>query len=357
MTTSFILETVANGVAAGGNGVGLAVDKAGNPSIAFIQPGNGQVVLARKNGGTWTHENAPSAFALPDSRPSLAIDSQGNPHIACKNISTGELVYVFKNGGQWSFKVIPTRLDGAHPTAGINDVALVLHPGHFTPQSRDAAYFVYVDLGTGCVGFAHTDAGRSPSIVQALITGLSFAGTSATFDGSENFFASYVSSFETGSPQPRMAVMQTQLTDTSKGTFSKPFTIDGTTNLNVRAGTSIARNAGGGCIAYCDNTTKTLKAAVAVPGGSDIETIASNVSPFIAPSAANNRFSNFRVAYTDHDGVKLASRNQMPDWTVEMVDAVSAGPASLVYDSNSNTAHIAYVTGGGVKHASRTDAA
>jgi hypothetical protein len=355
MAASFTLETVANGVAAGGNGVGIAVDKAGNPSIAFIQPGSGQIVVARKNGGTWTHENAPSAFADLDTSPCLAIDSQGNPHIAYKNISSGELVHGFKSGGQWSSKTVPTRLDGAHPTAGVNGFALVLHPGHFTPESRDAAYFVYVDLGTGCVGFAHTDAGRSPSIVQAVITGLSFAGPAATFDGSENFFVSYVSLFETGSPQPRIAVMQAQLTDTTKGTFSQPFTVDGTQSLNVRRGTSIARNAGGGCIAYCDNTSSSLKAAVAEPGASDIETIASNLT-FITPSVANNRFSNFRVAYNDHDGVKLASRNQLPDWTVETVDAVSAGPVSLAYDSNSNTAHIAYVTGGGVKHAFRTDA-
>ena len=40
MAASFTLETVASGVAAGGNGVGIAVDKAGNPSIAFIQPGS-----------------------------------------------------------------------------------------------------------------------------------------------------------------------------------------------------------------------------------------------------------------------------------------------------------------------------
>ena len=63
--------------------------------------------MARKNGGTWTHENALSAFAALDTSPCLAIDSQGNPHIAYKNISSGELVHGFKRGGQWSSTTVP----------------------------------------------------------------------------------------------------------------------------------------------------------------------------------------------------------------------------------------------------------
>jgi hypothetical protein len=190
--------------------------------------------------------------------------------------------------------------------------------------------------------------------VQQAHNGNSFLGPSAVFDGSENFFASYLSIFDTGSPQARVSVLATQLTDDTKGTFSPPRMIDGSQLLNVRRPISMAQIAGGSCIAYCDNTSKTMKAAVSLLGGSDIETIASNVNTFITPSAAVGKSSNFRVAYADHDGVKLASRSQLPEWTVDTVDAVSAGPVSLAYD-NSSTAHVAYVASGGVKYARRSD--
>src|ERR1700749_1023698 len=74
MATAFTFEAVADDVAAGGDGgIGLTVDKAGNPSIAFLQPGNGQIVVARRNGGSWTHENAQGAFVSFESRPCIAI--------------------------------------------------------------------------------------------------------------------------------------------------------------------------------------------------------------------------------------------------------------------------------------------
>ena len=66
---------------------------------------------ARRNGGTWTHENAQGAFVGFDSRPCIAIDSQGNPHLAYRNLSTAELVHTFKHGAQWSSTVMRTRLD------------------------------------------------------------------------------------------------------------------------------------------------------------------------------------------------------------------------------------------------------
>lgn len=64
MATPFTFEAVANDIAVSGGEVSLALDKAGNPSIAFSQAGSGQIVVARRNGGTWTHENVPGALSV-----------------------------------------------------------------------------------------------------------------------------------------------------------------------------------------------------------------------------------------------------------------------------------------------------
>ena len=356
MATAFTFEAVADNVAAGGDGgIGLAVDRAGNPNIAFLQPGNGQIVVARRNGGTWTHKNAQGAFVSFESRPCIAIDSQGNPHLAYKNLSSGELVHTFKSGAQWSSTVIRTRLDPQHQPGGIANVALALHPGRTDPASRDAAYFVYVDLGSDGIGFAHTGAGRTPTTVQMDPNHMTtFSGPSAVFDPSENFFVAYVGIFETGSPQDSILIRTAHLTDNIQSAFSTPLVVDGSRSINVRRATSIARTSGSACIAYFDSASKTLKAAINLSGIAGIEPIATNINTFVTPSAAAARFGDFRVAYADVDAVKLASRGQLPDWTVETVDAVSAGPVSLAYDS-SGTAHIAYVAGGKVKYARRSE--
>jgi len=88
-------------------------------------------------------------------------------------------------------------------------------------------------------------------------------------------------------------------------------------------------------------------------GFSGIETVAANVNNIVTPSAAANR-GDFRVAYSDTDAVKLASRSPSGTWTVEAVDAVSAGSPSLAYD-NAGTANIAYVAGGALKYARRSE--
>ena len=56
MTTLFTFEAPADGIAVSGEEVSLALDKTGNPRIAFSQKGSGQIIVAQRNGGTWTRE-------------------------------------------------------------------------------------------------------------------------------------------------------------------------------------------------------------------------------------------------------------------------------------------------------------
>ncbi len=355
MATPFTFEAVANDIAVSGGEVSLALDKAGNPSIAFSQAGSGQIVVARRNGGAWTHENVPGGFIGADIRPWLAMDSLGNPRLGYQDLSSGELVHAVKSAGQWSFTHIPTRLTPPLGPGGVAGVTFALHPGRLDTESRDVGFFAYTDLATDGIGFAHTGSiGPTPVTVQVAANRMtSFADASVSFDPSENFFVGYVSFFHTGAPQDFVSVLETHVVDIEQGTFSTPNVIEGSPFINVRRPTSNARTFSDGCLAYFDMASKTLKASVASGGILRIETVAANVNNIVTPSAAA-KGNDFRVAYADTDAVKLASRSQFGDWTVEAVDAVSGGSPSLAYD-NAGTANIAYAAGGTLKYGRRSE--
>jgi hypothetical protein len=354
MATPFTFEVVADGIAVGGGEVSLALDKAGNPRIAFSQRDTGQIIVAQRNGGTWTHESVSSGFVGIESSLKLAIDSQGNPQLAYRDLNGGDLIHAVKGATQWSFTHIRTRLTPAG-TDDVGEIAFALHPGRLDTESRDVGYFVYRNLTTDGIGFAHTGSlGPTPVTVQVVETRVTtFGGPSTTFDPSEGFFVTYVGFFHTGAPQDSVSIRATVLTDIEKGTFADPAVIDNSPLLNVRRPTSIVRTFSDGCIAYFDVASKTLKASVSSGGASAIETVATNINSVITPSAAV-KGADFRIAYADIDGVKLASRSRSGVWAVEVVDAASAGSPSLAYDK-SGTANIAYAAGGTLKYARRSE--
>src|SRR4051794_32363126 len=115
MPAQFTFESPADVIAVGDE-VSLAVDKAGNPWIAFCQKGSGQIIVAHRDGGTWTHENVPGGFIDTDSRACLAVDSGGNPQVGFPERNDHELIHAKKSGGNWTLARIPTHLL-ALPTA------------------------------------------------------------------------------------------------------------------------------------------------------------------------------------------------------------------------------------------------
>src|SRR6476469_3958764 len=220
MATPFTFEAPADGIAVSGE-VSLALDKTGNPRIAFSQKGSGQIIVAQRNSGTWTHENVPGGFVVDDSPVWLAIDSVGNPQVGYRELNGSELIHAKKSGGQWSLAHIRTRLTPDHATGGIGTVHFSLHPGELDTESRDVAYFVYTDLATDDIGFAHTgNIGPTPVPVQVSSSShdlTTFGHPSASFDPSENYFVGYIRFFETGSPQKDVAVRETHVVDIEQG--------------------------------------------------------------------------------------------------------------------------------------------
>ena len=354
MATSFTFESVADNIPITGQ-VCLALDKSGNPSIVFSERSAGQVILARRNAGAWSLENVTGANNINPTRTRLAIDSDGNPHVAWRDSSSASLMHAVKSGGQWSVATIPTRLTPGPGTGAVGSLDFALHPGRLDTESRNVGYFVYNDLASDGIGFAHTgNIGPTPVTVQLdpnhLLT---FAGPSGAFDSSENFFVGYVGAFTTGAPQDRISIRATHVVDIEKGTFSPPQVIEESEQINVRSPTSFVRTDFGGCLAYYDLANRIVKANVAEGSFSSIETIATGVTANDAPSAARNG-ALFRVAFADANAMKLASRSKSGDWTTEVVEAVGSTSPSLAYD-NAGTANIAYATGARLRFGRRAE--
>lgn len=288
-------------------------------------------------------------FVDSDSRAWLAIDSAGNPQVAYRDRSSGELIHAKKAAGQWTLEHIPTHLTPLRTANSIGAVHFSLRP------SNDVAHFVYTDLATDGIGFAHNGSlGPTPVPVHVASSDLvTFGHPSAAFDSSENFDVGYVKFFETGGPQNDISVLGTTMVGVQPVTFSQPVVVDDSPNLAVNRPTSIVKTDFRECLAYFDVASKTLKASVSEAGLGSIETVATNIKNVVTPSAAANG-NAFRIAFADFDAVKLASRDRFGTWTLEVVDPVFGGPPSLAYDSG-GTANIAYVTRGSLKYARRSE--
>jgi len=358
MTTPFTFETVDDGTQGGVHGeLSLALDKQGNPRVAYAQP-SGAIMLARRDSGAWTLERLPSGsnVALIGERICLAIDSNGNPHLAYRDLTGGDLIHAVKTGSDWTFNHVVTLLTPVGG-GGVDGVAFALHPGRLDPSQRDVPFFAYTDLATGGLGFAHSGIGPSPVAVDIDHgpTRTEFGHASATFDPSEGFFFAYVGSANLGAPNPQVSVRSAFVVDIEQGTISQVQTLEQSESINVIS-TGLARTAFEGCIAYFDLASKTVKSQFLSPDVPRSEIIETNINSG-PPSAAQNgaiAAPAFRVAYADANAVKLASRNQFGDWTVEIVDPVSGISPSLAYD-NSGTAHLAYAAGGKLKYARRSE--
>lgn len=181
----------------------------------------------------------------------------------------------------------------------------------------------------------------------------SFGGPSAAFDSSENFFIACVGVFHGGAPRDSFSIRQTHIVDIEKGTLATATVIEASQLIDVTSGTSVARSGFGGCLAYLDMASKTLKASVSSGASSSIEIVATGVDKNDTPSAAVKR-GEFRVAYADSGGIKLASRSNSGNWTSEIVTAATGGCPSLAHD-NSGTAKIAYAVGSRLIYASRSE--
>ena len=114
----------------------LAVDPAGNPDIAYLDPTDFPFVKVKYANwdGTW---HFVSLNAHVDSNPSLALDNSNRPHIAVE--ADGSLVYLQLNGAVWQSETITETTDlPAEPALALDAAG----NAHFSYSDRDG----YQDL-------------------------------------------------------------------------------------------------------------------------------------------------------------------------------------------------------------------
>jgi hypothetical protein len=109
------------------------------------------------------------------------------------------------------------------------------------------------------------------------------------------------------------------------------------------------------CVAFGDFTGQTLNASFqdASLAEPHKEIVAAATFPVVS-SVAKAPGKDFRIAYGDDNKLKLASRNQVGEWTVELVDSEGGDMPSLSYE-RSGSAHIAYAAGQRLKYAKGTE--
>jgi hypothetical protein len=357
----FTFETVDDSVAVGGQAC-LALDTDGNPRIAYASA-TGKLMLASRNSGTWTREEVFGAGLIGRSdtnRVCLQMDSEGNPHVAFQSIESGHLIHGVRRNGNWTFTDVPTKLERLEP-GGVAGYDFKLFFRRDTPELRDTQHFVFHDLTTGQLGYTRKIAETFKLVVAAPADGvISNTGLlpSMTFDvHSGRFLVAYVDEIAEGDPDnplpPLTTVAMKAILDPFEGTLGERALLAQGRFTVVRS-TSIASDLAW-CVTYGDFSSHTLNASFLDASLEEPhkEIVAATVFPVI-PSAATAPGKDFRIAYGDDNKLKLASRNQFGEWSVEVVDSEGGDMPSFNYDRPGN-AHIAYAVGQKLKYARGTE--
>jgi hypothetical protein len=356
----FTFETVdGSGTVLGKGQSCLAVDKNGNPRIAYAGP-NGNVMLASRDAGAWTLEKLPFGTNVESSdfsRVCLEIDSESNPQIAYTDRSSGHLIYGVKRNNNWTFTPVPTSIDFLTPR-GVSGFSFRLHNGQGTPELRDTPHFVFLDSVSQQLGYTrkvagqfklvHATPGDDPNNVPASGLGPSMAFE----DISGDFVIAYITAISNFNH-----VRFKRIRDPFEGTLDAMIPVD-SGQFEVFT-TCISTSGASDAVAYLDITNQKLKAAVLDfdfnPPNLSIKIVATT-SEHVVPSLARLRRSgDFRIAYGEANQLKFASRNQFGEWSVAVVDPDGGGMPSLAYGDL--VAHIAYAdtVRGTLKYAKGTE--
>jgi len=118
--TGWTAETVPGG---GGYGVSLAVDKDGNPHLAYYDP-QGTVHHAHSvGGGTWDVNALGTTKPAPGGDPAwgtgIAVDDQGIHDVAWADPRGDRIVFSTNQAGQFASQTIPTSGGGQTPSVAV----------------------------------------------------------------------------------------------------------------------------------------------------------------------------------------------------------------------------------------------
>jgi hypothetical protein len=356
--TQFTIETVEDAPAARGKCC-VFVDPDNNPHIAFGTTA-GHAAIASRTGSTWAVEEIFGSGALRpevEERVWFQIDSVGNPHIAFIAMG-GTAFHGVRLEGRWTFTELPTNR--FNEPGGVSGLSFKLHPGRQNPDLKDTPHIITSDQSTDALVYLRLVDGAFKRVVVTEPVDLSGDGdftrtglhSSMMFDDlSETIQMAYV---EEAADTSR--VKSRRILEPGGESFSNEFPFD---NGRFFVAATSVFSGFETWIAYCNITDRVLNVAANV-SGLDITEKVADVQGRMVPSMARNEFlggspeETLRIAYSDNERLKLASRRRGQGWVLEEIDDAAPGAPSLAYDRNA-TGHIAYAVGTTLKYAKLTE--
>jgi len=127
----------------------LALDASGRPHIAYAHVALGDLLYAAWDGSRWTFGDADSRHTHNDYvgiGNSIALDRAGNPHIAYFDSTKNLVKYASMEEGRWKAEIV----DQMSGRGEVDHVSLQL-------DSQDRPHVAYYDAGSGALKYASRD--------------------------------------------------------------------------------------------------------------------------------------------------------------------------------------------------------
>lgn len=124
----------------------LALDASGNPIIAYSHVSLGDLLYAAWHGASWEFGDADSRRVHNDyvgAGNSIAIDREGNPHIAYFDLTKALVKYAVRRNGEWKTEIIDRLVSQGE----VDHVSLKL-------DSHERPHIAYYDAGMGILKYA-----------------------------------------------------------------------------------------------------------------------------------------------------------------------------------------------------------
>ena len=124
----------------------LAVDRAGNPHIAYSHVGLGDLLYAHWNGSEWQYGDADSrrlSGSYVGYGNSIDVDQAGNPHVASFDLTKKAVRYAYWDGKQWKAETVDELSDKNE----LDHVSLKV-------DAQGHPHLAYYDAGAGVLKYA-----------------------------------------------------------------------------------------------------------------------------------------------------------------------------------------------------------
>jgi plastocyanin len=128
----------------GGLGVSMALDKSGNPHLAFYDPGGGIHHAHSLGGASWTVNDLGTVATSSNQQQTqqgwgtgIALDDKGVHYAVWADTAANRVVLAQNAGGQFTTQPIPTSLNGLNPSIAVSSDGKTLAAAWFDSTNKN----------------------------------------------------------------------------------------------------------------------------------------------------------------------------------------------------------------------------